>query len=115
MCTRGGGGVRRNVLCFRPWIALGGLVVIKNDEGDHLKAISAQSTPFNTTLEWCDAHTTRAPTRLGSRGHLLVQKWSRMRFSKVVPRLLGVQIRGLNLFGAILDPHEPMHATKKNR
>ena len=35
-----------------PWIALGTLVVINNDEGDHLQAISAQSTTFNAPLEW---------------------------------------------------------------
>ena len=70
-----------------PWTTLATLVVINHDEGGHLQRNSMLSTPFNAPLEWCSAHSARA--RVGLRGHLSVQKWSKMILSKVVPRQLG--------------------------
>ena len=70
-----------------PWIALGTLVVIHIDEGDHLQAVSAQSTPFVAPLEWCSAHSAWA--RIGVQIHLRIQKWSKIFFSKLFLSLLG--------------------------
>ena len=79
-----------------PWIALGILVVMYNDEGDHLQAISAQSTTFNARLEWCNEHSAHA--RVALWGHLWVPKWPKMFFSKIVPRPFGVETSGLRPF-----------------
>ena len=53
MRTGGGGGM---CCVSMPWIVLGTLVVINNDEGDHWQAISTHSTPFDAPLELCSAH-----------------------------------------------------------
>ena len=55
---------------YSPWIALGTLVVINNDEWDHFEAFSTLSSPFNAPF-WRNrvvfsAHGARA--RVGSRG-----------------------------------------------
>ena len=36
-----------------PWIALGTVVMIQNDEGDHLQPNYAQPTPFNAPSVRC--------------------------------------------------------------
>ena len=76
MCR--GGGSRGTVVFEHP--RLGTLVVVNIDDGDYLQAISVESTPFNTPLEWCSVQSAHA--RVGLRGHLWIQNWSKMIFLK---------------------------------
>ena len=81
-----------------PWIALGTLVVINNDEGDHLQAKSVQSTPFNAPLKWCSAHNARA--RVG----LWVTCGSKSGQQRVFPKLFADHLgRSNKRFQAILS------------
>ena len=63
-------------------------VVINIDDVGYLQAISVQSTPFNTPLEWCSVQSARA--RVGLPVHLWVQKWEKLIFSKGASRPIGV-------------------------
>ena len=56
----------------QPWIVLGTLVVINNDEGDPFQLMYAQSTPFNAPLEWWSAHIAHA--RVGLQGSAMGPK-----------------------------------------
>ena len=67
-----------------PWIALGTLAVISNDEGDHLQVTLMLLTPFNALLQWCGAHTTRTRVRLPG-----LKRWSRIFFPKLFLDCLG--------------------------
>ena len=96
--TMGTGGAMRMCCVSMPQIALGTLVVIQIDEGDHLPHSSTRSTAstpywhhqralFNAPLEWCKTHNARAMG--GLLGQRRVQKWPKMIFSKIVPDHLG--------------------------
>ena len=85
-----------------PWIALGTLVMINNDEGDYFQPIFAQSTHPSMPY-WSGA----TPSVIGS-GYgrpRWVQKWSKMIFEKIVHRLLGVLKQ---VVGAILSHLGPI-------
>ena len=95
-----------------PRIPLATLVVMNIDDGDYLQAISVRSTPFNNPFEWCSVH--NACAGVGFQGHLWIQKWSTMIFSKGVPRPIGV-LNSNKWFKAILSRFRPTRASASSK